>query len=214
MADDQKPADGTSSTAPVDGKPADQKPDPSQSAAKPDGDQKPADQKPADAPKPPDKYEFKANGADGKPVELDAESIKVFEPVLKEAGVTQDQLTKLLPAFHAELARQDKVISDLYMAQRESWETQAKSDKDFGGNRYQENVQVAQAALARFGSPALKDLLNETGLGNHVEVLKFFEKVGRQISEDKPTTTQQASATTPDAAAAKLFNHPTSQVMT
>lgn len=206
---DDKPSGDSSTTAPPGGDTT-QTPDPNKSAS-PDG-QKPDDKK-IDAPKPPDKYEFKFKGPDGKDVELDPATVTAFEPVFKELGLTQEGLGKLLPLYHAELARQDKEIADLYTAQRESWEAGAKADKDFGGNNYDENVKVAQTAIARFGSQALKDLLNETGLGNHVEVLKFFEKVGRQISEDKPVGTKPAGGITADQQASKLFDHPTSQGM-
>jgi hypothetical protein len=172
-----------------------------------------ADKKAADdaaAPKVPDKYEFSFKGEDGNPIQVDPETVTAFEPVLKKHGITQEALTALLPLYHAELARQDAAISELYTAQRDSWAAAAKADKEFGGMNYDANVKVAQAAMARFGTPAMRDLLNETGLGNHPELLKFFHKVGSKIGEDGHVSGGTAATGEADVAR-KLFDHPSSK---
>jgi hypothetical protein len=63
---------------------------------------------------------------------------------------------------------------------------------------------VARKALESFGSPALKELLNNTGLGNHPEVIKAFHKVGKLISEDKMVKGTPATPGSDDIAK-KLF---------
>jgi hypothetical protein len=45
-------------------------------------------------------------------------------------------------------------------------------------------VADALKARERFSTPALRQLLNETGFGNHPEVIKFFAKVGKAMRED------------------------------
>lgn len=174
-----------------------------------DQQQKPDDQK--ETPKAPEKYEFKLQGEDGNPVELDVEAANAFAPVLKKHGITQDAVNEILPVLMAEFDRQDNQISEMYTAQRESWLSQAKSDKEFGGVNFEPNLAVAQKAMGRFGSPALKELLNQTGLGNHVEVLKLFHKVGQQISEDGHVSGGTKATGEGESDLAKLFDHPTSQ---
>ena len=36
----------------------------------------------------------------------------------------------------------------------------------------------------KFGTPALRAFLNETGVGNHKELVNFMIKIGNSISED------------------------------
>lgn len=38
--------------------------------------------------------------------------------------------------------------------------------------------------MDKFGSPELKQYLNETGLGNHPELVRIFANIGKAMSED------------------------------
>ena len=60
-----------------------------------------------------------------------------------------------------------------------------KTDAEIGGDKLPENLAVARKALETFGTPELKALLNESGLGNHPEVIRFFYRSGKAISEDR-----------------------------
>jgi hypothetical protein len=164
-------------------------------------------------PKVPDEYKFELKDPEGNALEIDAEIVKAFSPLLKKHGITQEGANELAQAFMAELTRQDNVLSELYVGQRDSWATSAKADKEFGGQNFDANVAVARRAIARFGNDGLKSLLNETGLGNHPEVLRFFWKVGQKISEDSHVPGGNAGAGSEGDIAAKLFNHPTSKAL-
>ena len=39
-----------------------------------------------------------------------------------------------------------------------------------------------------FATPELKKALNETGFGNHPELVRLFVKIGKSLSEDSFTT--------------------------
>ena len=41
---------------------------------------------------------------------------------------------------------------------------------------------MARRAVRAFGSDQLSDLLNETGLGNHPEMIRAFAKIGAELS--------------------------------
>ena len=59
-----------------------------------------------------------------------------------------------------------------------------KNDAEFGGANFDKNAKTAQKAFEAFGSPELKQLLNESGLGSHPELVKAFHRIGQKISED------------------------------
>lgn len=66
----------------------------------------------------------------------------------------------------------------------QTWADQAKADKEYGGEKFQENLGIAAAARDQFGSPALKALLNKMKVGDHPEVVRYFYRVGKAVSQD------------------------------
>ena len=125
----------------------------------------------------PEKYEFKAT--DGK--EFDAEILNNFSDIAKELNLSQDAAQKLLDKMGPSIeARQMEQIETL----RTEWAEAAQNDKEFGGEKLQENLSVAKKALDQFGTPELRALLNESGLGNNPEVIRFMFRAGKAISQD------------------------------
>lgn len=155
----------------------------------------------------PEKYEFNL----GEGVQLDPAAVESFTPILKELGISQEGATKLAAAFMGELGRQDGLLGELYTTQADEWAKAAKSDKEFGGANFEANAKIAQQAIARFGTPELKQVLNETGLGNHPEFVRLFWKLGQTIQED--TNVQGGNAGTTKSIESLLFDHPTSQTV-
>lgn len=136
----------------------------------------------------PEKYEFQA----GEGVELDAEALKDFEPVARELNLTNEQAQKLVDAYPKILAGVQQRQADAWQAQTEEWAATVKADKEIGGDKLTANLGVAQRALDTFGTPALKEYLNSTGLGNHPELVKAFVKVGKAMSEDGVVTGKES----------------------
>ena len=128
----------------------------------------------------PEKYEFNSKVADA-PDELDPEVLTAFGDVAKELNLPQDAAQKVLDKVAPVIqARQAKAIEQTKV----EWATQSKSDSEFGGENLTDNLDVAKASLDTFGTDALKSLLQETGLGNHPEVIRFMYRAGKAISED------------------------------
>lgn len=127
-------------------------------------------------------------------IEVDAELLSEFEPVFKELKLTQEQAQKLvdIQAKQVEAGRQSQV--DAFNQLMQDWSEQSKSDKEFGGDKFGENVKIAQSAVNQFGTPELKQLLEEHGVGNHPEVIRFMYKVGKLTQEDVPGNTGQQSS--------------------
>ena len=128
----------------------------------------------------PDKYEFNSKVADA-PDELDPEVLTAFGDVAKELNLPQDAAQKVLDKVAPVIqARQAKAIEQTKV----EWANQSKSDQEFGGESLTDNLDVAKTSLDTFGTDALKSLLQETGLGNHPEVIRFMYRAGKAISED------------------------------
>ena len=138
---------------------------------------KPAEK--AEAPKSdvPESYDFKA--PEGQT--FDGEVLKAYGEWAKDSKLSQDAaqkgLDKLAPVLQA---RQQARIA----AVQAEWAESAKADKEFGGDKLPENLSIAKKALDTFGSPALRQLLEESGLGNHPEVIRLLFKAGKAVSAD------------------------------
>jgi hypothetical protein len=125
----------------------------------------------------PEKYEFKA--PEGR--EFDAEIIGKYSEIAKELNLTQDAAQKLVETMGPKIAERQMAQVE---AIRNEWAQQSQIDKEFGGDKLNENMSVAKKALDAFGTPELRTLLVQSGLGNNPEVIRFMFRAGKAISED------------------------------
>lgn len=170
-----------------DGKPA--------ADAKPAADGKPADAKPADD-KPagaPEKYaEFKLpEGA-----QMDEARMGKFTTWAKTNNLSQENAQAALDLHTEMMQTQVANLQTSIQAQIEKWSNDSRADKEFGGDKFDENLAGAKRALDQFGTPELKTLLKQTGLGNHPEILRAFHRVGQAISQDGFAPGRNKGATT------------------
>lgn len=157
-----------------------------------EGDASPAEQtadpaeKPAgEAAKPeraaPEKYEIALPEGSA----IDPEILGAFEGVARELQMPQAEAQKvvetLAPVIAARVQQQQR---DAIARVSDEWSTATKADPEIGGEKLAANLTVAKKALVAFGSPALSNLLNESRLGNHPEVIRLLAKAGAAISED------------------------------
>jgi Spy/CpxP family protein refolding chaperone len=124
--------------------------------------------------KAPAAYDFKT--ADGK---VDSSVLSKFEGLARELDLTQEQAAKMIDQIAPEMSKAQQARLE---TARTGWMEASKTDKEFGGEKLQENMAIAKKALETFGSPELTKLLNESGLGNHPEIIRAFYRAGQKIS--------------------------------
>jgi hypothetical protein len=125
----------------------------------------------------PEAYEFKA--PEGR--EFDPEVVGQFSEVAKELNLTQDAAQKMLDKMAPALAaRQENAIA----AARAQWVADTKADSEIGGAELAQKVALANTTFEKFGTPELRTLLDESGLGDHPEMLRWAHRVGKAMSED------------------------------
>jgi len=158
-----------------------------------DGEAATGEETDASSQTPPDTY---ADFVMPEGVELDSALLTEAAPLFKELGLTQDQAQKLVDfqAKQAQASSESQV--DAFNQLMNDWQDKSKNDKEFGGDKFEESVKVARSAVENFGTPELKQLLEEHGVGNHPEVIRFMVKVGKLTAEDIPggTTTPTSKA--------------------
>jgi hypothetical protein len=125
----------------------------------------------------PEKYEF-------KPVEgvnLSEEVVGKFSEVARELNLTRDAAQKMLDQVAPAIARQQHAAIQKLSNE---WVSAVKADKEIGGDKLGANLAIAKKARDAFGTDGLRKLLNESRIGNHPEVIRFFVRAGQAISED------------------------------
>ena len=132
-------------------------------------------------PEVPDRYDLKMPEG----VEPDAALLEKATPLFKELKLTGEQAQKLSDLYADKLAETRKVQLDAWNGGLEGWRSAAKADAEIGGAKFAENVGAARSALDRFGTPELKQALDEYGLGNHPELIRFCFRVGKALAEDR-----------------------------
>jgi hypothetical protein len=103
----------------------------------------------------------------------------------KENSLTQEQAQKILDARLNSVDLFTKRIQEKHEIQVKQWASDIKSDKELGGDKYTETVSLARRALDKFASPDLKKILDDSGYGNHPELVRVFARVGKTLQDSK-----------------------------
>lgn len=145
--------------------------------AKDDGQPDPMDVVPEDG-----KYTLSApEGFD-----LDPAAVEQYSPKFKEAGLTGKQAQAALN-MHAEfLATMQQQQAEQHAKEVSGWLKQAETDKEIGGVNWDATKAHASSFVRQHGTAEFKALLDQTGLGNHPEMIRIMAKAGALISEDTP----------------------------
>lgn len=125
-------------------------------------------------------YEFAVD--DDEPIT--DEQLSEIAELAKANNLSNEEAQKLVDMQSAALKGfQEKLTSD-FEKTREGWKESAKTDPEIGGENFGENVELAKRVIDRFASEEFKTTLNDTGFGNHPDLLKVFVKIGKAMAND------------------------------
>jgi hypothetical protein len=118
-------------------------------------------------------------------VQLNEEITTSFKSILEDAKLSPQEKAQSLLDLQGKLTQSLMESQEQAKAeQAQQWAAQIKADKELGGENYSKTVETAVKAIEQYGSPELRSLLNETGIGNHPELVKFCHRIGKALSED------------------------------
>ncbi len=131
---------------------------------------------------------------------LDGEVLEDYKAAAKECGLDQANAQKLIEfGAIAQAKALDKMSAN--------WSAESTSDKEFGGDKLNENLAIASKARDAFATPELRALLESSRLGNHPEMIRVFYKIGKAMSEDSLVPGGRAPSSTQSAAEKLYGNH-------
>ena len=124
--------------------------------------------------------------ADWKPklpegVEADPDLLGALKVAAKDPAGAQ----ALVDAYAAVEKRREEAWTAQRAKTIAGWREAFKSDKEIGGADTEANAKAADRALVRFGSPELKQLLEDAGLNAHPEIARLLVRVEKATGEDR-----------------------------
>ena len=155
----QEPTEGTQNPAPT-----------GEGGQPTEGEAKPGDIKSAD------EIAFEVKTPEG--IQLDQASLDEFTSIVKDKDLSPSERAQKL-ADLAVKREADRVKA--FQETVQSWADTVAKDPELGKA---ENQAAARKVVEDFGTPELRDLLNNTGMGNHPEVVRFVLNVSKAMSED------------------------------
>lgn len=132
---------------------------------------------------------------DGKPAIPESYDLKLPENAIltttesvaefaKAQNYTQEQAQAALEYANSQVKEYHDGLLTQSQEKRAEWKTQAETDSEYGGEAFKANAELASRAVERFASSELKTILNESGYGNHPELVRMFVNIGKAMGED------------------------------
>jgi hypothetical protein len=113
---------------------------------------------------------------------LNADKFKEFSKVFHEAGLTQSQSDKIVSSF---------LQSEMQQSSAQNQAREAHLNQEFvglqqeWGDKFDSNLDLAKMAFKKFGNDKLTEVLNNSGLDSHPDMIRFFNSVGKMLGESK-----------------------------
>lgn len=156
---------------------------------------------------PPEKYEL--TPPDGFEA-IDTEVLAEAEPTLKELNLSNDQAQKLMPLagqlVKKTLERAEAAITNRAVENRKTWAEAFEADPEIGGTNKDATIAAAARAWDHYGikqGEGIRQLLDESGLGNHPDMIRFVAGVGHDLAEG--SFDRGGAASQPKAPEQKLY---------
>lgn len=119
-------------------------------------------------------------------IELDEVSLGKATPLFKELGLSQEKAQKAVSLYADLMQSNAQAQAEAWADTQKEWIKTSIDDKEIGGSQeaLSKNLTYAAKAIDRFGGDTLREVLDQTGMGNHPAFVKFFINLGKQIGED------------------------------
>ena len=108
--------------------------------------------------------------------------LEFYRNATHQLGLTQEQAQNMLELYASVQEEQNE--ADNQATADFAVDSQIQLKREWGAN-YDGRLDQAQRAFNQFATPEFISLMDETGLGNHPELVKAFAKIGATMGEDR-----------------------------
>lgn len=149
-------------------------------AKKADDAAEPAAEQPADAGEAIDYAKALSEGLpEGQ--EVDKALLEAVHPILAEHKIPIEAAVALRDAYAGAIAQNQTAAASAWGETVKGWEAAIKADPDYGGKALDQTKSDAAFVLDTYGSPELRQALDQFGFGNHPELIKALARTGREL---------------------------------
>lgn len=110
--------------------------------------------------------------------QADVDSLKEYA---KSKGLSAELAREILQ-------RQSDSVKSFYESQvakmeelRKIWYDETMKDDEIGGKNSKVSIETAKRTFDKYATPAIKKMLDESGFGNHPEVIRIFKRIGDDL---------------------------------
>jgi len=111
-----------------------------------------------------------------------------FVEYAKTQQLTQEQAQSVLERSIASekdsIAAFEAQQAEDLQALKQGWLDETMADKELGGDNQKEVLAGAKQVVDQFGSKGLNALFDQSGLGNHPEMIRLLHSISKVVSED------------------------------
>lgn len=134
-------------------------------------------------------------------LEINREAFDGFRQIVNTHGLSKEAgqavLDLALKASAAATAGYEGAFKDM----RSEWVQTLRQDPEFAGSRgerWDKSLALARKAVAAFGTPALREMFDTLGVGDHPELVKFMAKIGAALGDDFQPASAESQESEPD----------------
>lgn len=132
-----------------------------------------------------------------------------FLGILNNRALSPGEQAQALIDLQATVAKEaSEAGSQAWTEMQTQWQSDVKNDPEIGGAKLDATLSSIGKVIDQYGSAELRAVMDLTGAGNNVHVVKFLANVAKQLTEGGPV--QSAQPTTPEASLASIL-YPTMQ---
>jgi hypothetical protein len=116
--------------------------------------------------------------------EAQPELISEFVDLMNNAELSASDRANALIALQSKtLAAASEANSKAWDDMQTDWQTEVKADPDIGGAKLQPTLANVSKLLSEYGSDELLSVMNVTGAGNNLHVIKFLNTIAGKLTE-------------------------------
>lgn len=128
------------------------------------------------------------------------EDMNNFLAIINNQGISHAERAQALIDLQANLTtKSSEAGSQAWNDQQQAWQNEVQNDPELGGANLQTTLANVGRVMDKFGTPEIRSAFDQTGAGNHPQIVRFLNELGKQFTEatpaapGSPTNTQSAS---------------------
>lgn len=114
---------------------------------------------------------------------IDETTTKEFVDLVNKHGLPRSAVADLVNLQANAMKAFSEKGNQLWDEMQTTWQTEVKNDPDVGGVKQEEALTRISKLVDQYGTPELRGAFDLTGAGNNVHVIKFLDKIARELGE-------------------------------